>query len=198
MIMRRQKIDHILRAAASATGQKRFVLIGSSALIVQAKRIPAEMMITPEADIFAPDAEDVEYVSDLIDGSIGRNSAFHNTFGYYGDGVSPQTAILPLKWPDRAIEYSTAETGEATAIVVEAHDLALAKLCAWRDKDKAWLKAGVQARVFSLEVMASRLGEMPEHAPSATELLLRFEFLAQSASVPFDKSRFEARTQGQD
>lgn len=98
MIMRRNKIDHILRAAADVTGQRRFVLVGSSALIVQMGRLPAEMMMTPEADIFAPDPEDVEYVSDQIDGSIGRNSAFHQTFGYYGDGVSPETAILPNGW----------------------------------------------------------------------------------------------------
>jgi hypothetical protein len=163
------------------------VLVRSSALIVQIKRLPAEMMITPEADIFAPDAEDVEYVSDLIDGSIGRNSAFHQTFGYYGDGVSPDTAILPKGWQDRTIEYSTAETGEATAIVVEAHDVALAKLCAWREKDRAWLKAGVQTGVFSLETMASRLSEMPERAPSRADLLLRLRFLAQSAGISFEE-----------
>jgi hypothetical protein len=187
MIMRRQKIDHILRAAADATGEKRFVLVGSSALIVQVKHLPADMMVTPEADIFAPDAEDIEYVSDLIDGSIGRNSAFHQTFGYYGDGISPGTAILPGEWQDRTIEYATPETGEATAIVVERHDVALAKLCAWREKDRVWLKTGVQTGVLSLSVMTSRLPEMPERAPPRADMLLRLRFLAQSAGVSFEE-----------
>jgi len=93
-MLRRSDIDHILRAAASLSGYSRFVMVGTGAVIATAKQIPAVMM-TEEVDIYAEDAEDIALVSDLIDGSIGRYSLLHKTFGYYGDGVSPSTAVMP-------------------------------------------------------------------------------------------------------
>ncbi len=33
--------------------------------------------------------------ADLIDGSIGELSPFHETFGYYAHGLGPETAALP-------------------------------------------------------------------------------------------------------
>ena len=162
MIMRRKSIDHILRAAAEVTKNKRFVLIGSAALVARMKHVPLNMMYTPEIDIYAPDADDIELASELIDGSIGQGSQFHNQFGYYGDGVSPSTSKMPSDWSDRAIEYQGEECPGVIAVVPEENDLALAKLSAWRDKDRMWLVEGIKASVLSLPKMASRLDRMPE------------------------------------
>jgi len=41
---------------------------------------------------------------DVIDGSIGELSPFHDTFGYYAQGVEEGTAILPEGWKRRLIE----------------------------------------------------------------------------------------------
>ncbi len=85
-------------------------------------------------------------ISDLIDGSIGRNSQFHKTFGYYGDGVSPNSAIMPLDWRSRALEYVTPD-GLATAVCPSADDIAIAKLTAWREKDQAWLREALRSGI---------------------------------------------------
>jgi hypothetical protein len=34
-------------------------------------------------------------MADLIDGAIGEASMFHDTFGYYAQGVVETTAVLP-------------------------------------------------------------------------------------------------------
>jgi hypothetical protein len=168
--MRRDKVDHILRAAAEVSGQQRFVVVGAAALLVRVDRYPALLTMTTELDLFAPDADDVDAVSDLIDGSLGQASHFHRTYGYYADGVSATTAILPSDWQTRAIEYSSPMTAGAVAIVPDPNDLALAKLCAWREKDIQWLRAGVQAKIFSVDVMAARLDSMPPRAPDESTL----------------------------
>jgi hypothetical protein len=36
-MMRRDKVDHVLRAAGDVTGQSRFVLIGSAAIVALAR-----------------------------------------------------------------------------------------------------------------------------------------------------------------
>jgi hypothetical protein len=63
MIMRKKSIDHILRAAAAVTKQQKFVLVGSAAVIARAKNVPLGMMFTPEIDIYAPEADDIEFAS---------------------------------------------------------------------------------------------------------------------------------------
>ncbi len=162
MIMQREKVDHVLRAVASLTGHDVFVLIGSSALAARTKGpMPASMLGTPEVDIYAFGVSNVEELSDMIDGSLGQDSPFHMTFGFYADGVSPETAKMPSDWVSRARKYTSPACPGVTAIVPEENDLALAKLVAWREKDIEWLREGVTHGIFSLLEMEARFDRMP-------------------------------------
>lgn len=90
--MHRQQLEHIIRAAAGITGASEFVIVGSQAVLGQFPHAPDELLVSIEADVFSlRDPAD----SDLIDGSIGEGSPFHQTFGYYAHGVSVETAVLP-------------------------------------------------------------------------------------------------------
>jgi len=71
----------------------------------------------------------------LIDGSIGENSLFHQTHGYYGHGVSPETATLPDGWKERTIPLQIDTERGIVAHCLEKHDLAYSKLAAGREKD---------------------------------------------------------------
>ncbi len=183
-MMRRDRLDHILRAAAGVTGHTTFVLVGSSVVLVRCKNIPGDMLMTREADVYVPGAPDSEALSDAIDANIGQGSAFHNQYGYYADGVSPGTAIMPLDWEARTQSYQGSGCPGITAIVPDVDDVALAKVVAWRDKDKDWLTSGIRAQLFSLDRMAMRLDRMPEAAPSAAELVQRLRWLASACKVP--------------
>jgi len=172
-MLRRSEIDHILRAAASLTGYTRFVMIGTGAVIATARYVPVTMMQTGEIDIYAEEAADPVWISDLIDGSIGRDSQFHRTFGYYGDGVSPSTAIMPSDWRSRAVEYVTPD-GLATAVCPSADEIAIAKLCAWREKDQAWLREAFRSGVAKADRVAALLqAELTAEAPAPDELARR-------------------------
>ena len=107
-MLRKENIDHILRAAAAVTNQSSFVLIGTGAVIATARHVPASMMMTPEIDLYV-EGDDNETFSHLIDATIGQGSMFHRTFRYYGGGVGPRTAIMPGDWRSRAIVYTTAD-----------------------------------------------------------------------------------------
>lgn len=172
-MLRRSDIDHILRAAASLSGYSRFVMVGTGAVIATARHIPVVMMMTEEIDIYAEDASDIALVSDLIDGSIGRYSLFHKTFGYYGDGVSPSTAVMPLDWRSRAVEYVTPD-GLATAVCPSANDIAIAKLTAWREKDQAWLREALRSGIAKADRIAALLRTaLSPNAPAPDELARR-------------------------
>ena len=91
--------------AASVTNRNQFVMVATGAVIATAQHIPVSMMLTSEIDIYV-EGPDSEAISDQIDGAIGNGSMFHRTFRYYGDGVSPTTAIMPMDWKSRATTYT--------------------------------------------------------------------------------------------
>src|SRR5881296_4492829 len=100
--------EHSIRAAAAITGAQEFIIIGSQAVLGQFPDAPAELLVSIEADVFTlrnpADA-------DLIDGSIGEGSPFHQTFGYYAHGVAAETAVLPAGWQERLVPVRNPNTG---------------------------------------------------------------------------------------
>lgn len=163
-MMRREKVEHILRAAGAVTGKKEFVLIGSAAVVAWGANLPEVMAISRDVDLFAYDEPDQEAISAQLDGSLGQASPFDAEFGYYCDGVGAETAILPLDWQARAMRFANANTGGVTAIVPEPNDIAISKLCAWRPKDIAWLHAAASHRIIDLPTMRKRLANLPARA----------------------------------
>jgi hypothetical protein len=175
---RRADLDHILRAAKELTGQSRFVLIGSAALIARLRNVPLSMTMSREADLYADEAEDDESVATLIDGVLGEGSSFHEQFGYYADGVSAATAVMLADWRSRSTKYIGRQAAGVTAICPEPNDIALAKICAWREKDRTWLESGLRNGMLDLSKMRARLSKMPSHAPDRNELVRRLDALA--------------------
>ena len=62
---------------------------------------PAELTMSMEADIYPMNAEER---ADDIDGALGEGSHFHETYGYYAQGVDSTTACLPHGWKERLDE----------------------------------------------------------------------------------------------
>ncbi|MDQ3542413.1 MAG: hypothetical protein M3431_00905, partial [Actinomycetota bacterium] len=94
--MNREAFDHAIRAAGSVLGENEILVIGSQALHASvAGNLPPEAERSMEADVAAFDDPD-DRKADLIDGSIGEASMFHQSFGYYAQGVSQSTAVLPV------------------------------------------------------------------------------------------------------
>ena len=68
-------------------------MIGSQAILGQFPEAPEALLVSQEADIYAPARPDL---SDEIDGALGQDSLFDRAFRYYADGVEPAIATLPM------------------------------------------------------------------------------------------------------
>jgi len=173
-------IAHLLRAAAGVTGRTSFVMIGTGAVIAQSKTVPLDLMLTREIDVYPRNAPDAEDISDLIDGTIGEGSPFDVAFGYYAHGVGERTACLPNDWEARAIRVDLAGV---ECICPDKNDIALSKVCAWRDKDKAWLKAGLETSVLDIGTIEARSRSIANpNAPDPAELDRRIATLRDRSS----------------
>ncbi len=132
--MQRKELEHLIRAAAAITNQYEFVIIGSQSILGAQPYAPAALLQSMEADFYP--LNDPE-LADLIDGSIGELSPFHDRFGYYAQGVGPTTAILPKDWQSRLVKIQNENTDLKIGLCLDPTDLAASKLAAGRDKD--WL-----------------------------------------------------------
>lgn len=157
--MNRHQLEHILRAAGAITGHTEWVIVGSQAILGPVPNAPAELTVSEELDLYAPGDE---HASDLIDGSIGERSPFHEAFGYYAHGVGAETATLPPRWRARAVEIRSENTGGVAGICPHPSDLAVSKLAAWREKDREFVAALLRHAITNVHEIEERLSELDE------------------------------------
>ena len=157
--MKREQFEHTIRAAGAILGVDEVLVIGSQAIHASVDYEIPESQRSIETDISAlkdPDGSK----ADLIDGSIGEASAFQETFGYYAQGVTPQTAVLPTGWRKRLVRYKTPGTQGVTALCLELHDLWISKAIAGRPKDLEFCKALVKRDLVKTHTLQNRLKEV--------------------------------------
>jgi len=156
--LNRAQLEHIIRASAMISGDDDIVVIGSQAVLGQFPAPPAELCVSVEADVYPRNRPEM---ADLIDGSIGELSPFHTTFGYYAQGVAPETATLPADWEVRLVPVRNANTRGATGWCLEIHDLILSKYAAGREKDYAFIAAAIRNGLVNRDELERRLPTMP-------------------------------------
>lgn len=152
--MTRQQLEHLIRAAAVISDDNTIVVIGSQAVLGQFPDAPESMRVSTEADLFPLNHPER---ADVIEGSIGELSPFHETFGYYAQGVSEETAILPRGWKDRLVVVQNENTRGARGLCLEIHDLLVAKTLAGRDKDYVFLNEAARHGMADPEELLRRL-----------------------------------------
>lgn len=163
--MTREQLEHLLRAAADIADDDAIVVIGSQAILGQFPEAPASMRASVEADLFPLHHPER---SDVIEGSIGELSPFHQTFGYYAQGVTERTARLPQGWKERLILIQNENTRGVKGWCLEVHDLLVAKAIAGRDKDITFLSDAAEHKLASAEILLERLATV-ESEPAVLE-----------------------------
>lgn len=153
--MKRHELEHLIRASAAITGASEIVVIGSQAILAHRPDPPEELLKSVEADLFTFRSP---HDADLIDGSIGELSPFHNTYSYHAHGVSENTAVLPSGWRGRLVPLKSPATGGATGLCLEVHDLAVSKLVAGREKDLDYVRTLLRHGLATASVIRERLG----------------------------------------
>jgi len=130
--MKRSELEHLIRAAGRFAGERELVVIGSQAILGQFPDAPPALLRSMECDLYPKKRPEM---ADKVDGAIGEASKFHEQFGYYAQGVAPDTATLPGGWQRRLVRVENANTGGYAGLCLEVHDLAISKYVAGREKD---------------------------------------------------------------
>lgn len=107
-----------------------------------------------EADVYPKSKPEL---ADVVDGSIGEGSLFHERFGYYAQGVGPKTATLPKGWQRRLVSVLNANTNGIEGLCLEVHDLAISKYVAGREKDLMFTRELARCMLVSKAKLLARL-----------------------------------------
>lgn len=156
--MRREQLEHVLRAASQIAGDPDVLVIGSQSVLgaIPEERLPPAATASIEVDVaFFDDPDDRK--ADQVDGAIGELSAFHESFGYYAQGVSVSTAVLPAGWRDRLVLVDTSNTAPGRGYLLDPHDCVVSKLVAGREKDYVFASALIEHRLIDPAVLAERV-----------------------------------------
>ena len=106
-------------------------------------QLPADATMSIEIDILpiADDNAGTERLADLIEGVAGEFSPFEELHGFSIDGVDLTTSALPTGW------------------CLDKDDLCVAKLCAFREKDRNFVAALVRSALVDRATILSRSQE---------------------------------------
>jgi len=155
--MKKQELDHVLRAAGRITGEKQFIIIGSQSLHGKYPDLADDIVKSAEVDLLAANRPGrTEWLN-----SIGVYSRFHETFGYYADPVDEKSATLPKGWKGRLVNLPPGDTEGVKGLCLEPHDLAIAKYVAAREKDLVFTRELVERGILSEGRLLSLLEQTP-------------------------------------
>lgn len=176
--MRRNQLEHAIRAACQIIGRQDVIVVGSQSILgsYDESQLPEAATLSREVDILpiAEDNEETARLADVIEGVAGEFSPFEELHGFSIDGVDLETSVLPEGWRERLVEVQNANTaapgGEPvfTGWCLDKEDLCVAKLCAFREKDREFVGALIDAALVDQAVIAARLALLDvRHAKSA-------------------------------
>lgn len=156
--MTRDDLEHIIRASGDITNQYEFVIVGSQSMLGPVPNPEEVFTVSMEADIYPLNAPEL---SEQIEGAIGEGSLFHETNGYYAQGVGPETAILPKDWMQRVHRVQNGNTNDRVGFCLDVLDLFLAKAAAGREKDRAFCTALLEYGYVTPAQVLSLVPTMP-------------------------------------
>jgi hypothetical protein len=170
--MKRSDLEHLIRAAGKIAGDREMVVIGSQAVLGQFPDAPPALSRSMEAAMYPRGKPEL---ADRVDVAIGEGSRFHEQYGYYAQGVAPDTATLPRGWQRRLIRIENANTEGYAGMCLEVHDLAMSKYVAGREKDLEFTRELARHGMTTKRTLLSRLASTKLDAAPARAVRGRIE-----------------------
>ncbi len=174
--MTREQLEHTIRAASAIANDDELYIVGSQSILGKFPEAPAELRQSMEVDIAPKNKPETE---EMIEGAIGELSLFHDTFGYFVDGVTIDAIKLPQGWQDRLVSVINANTRGAKGLCLDPGDLAISKLWAAREKDIRFIEVMLREKMISFSALSLRIADSGFDVVSKTRL--------QALAVPLER-----------
>jgi hypothetical protein len=160
-------LDRAARAISDCFATDTVFIIGSQAILVIRPDAPAVLRASGEIDAYPGNylewegGDALRLASEEINGLFGSGSLFHQTHGFYIDGVDESTAKLPPGWRSRTNERTIKYNSKTIHIVAPClEDLIVSKLYRLDPKDKDFVRGCHQMEALDIALIERRLAEL--------------------------------------
>lgn len=179
--MKKQQVDHVLRAAGKIAGDDQFIIVGSQSLHGKYPDLPDELVMSMELDLYAK----TQRANTELLNAIGQDSDFHRSFGYYADPVDENTAVLPKGWQGRLVNLPAGDTEGVRGLCLDPHDLAISKYVARREKDIVFTQELARRGYLDQATLLARVPDTPVNDAIKARMLqdIAHDFLAPGADA---------------
>jgi hypothetical protein len=164
-----EELRRVVRALGFEFEADTVFVVGSQAILASMPDAPEVVRQSLEFDAFPGNARMWEIAqkelapgvrpiaSEHIHGLFGPNTPFHQTHGFYIDGVDETTAKLPNGWRQRAIEVREEVGGRTVVGVVPSpEDLVVSKIARLDTRDRVFVEAIHRKRPLNLKLVEAR------------------------------------------
>jgi hypothetical protein len=161
-----EDLERAVRAIATEFRTDTIFIIGSQSILLAWPDAPTVLRTSPEIDAFPENAtlweiqekdkhpNETPEASEHIDALFGSGSLFHQTHGFYIDGVDENTATLPAGWRTRAVvRRIEVDRRIVTAVAPSPEDLIVSKLARLDEKDRLFIEAYHSVRPLDPKVI---------------------------------------------
>lgn len=165
-------------------GRPEVIIVGSQSILgtYSEGELPALTTASMEIDVLpiADTNEETAGLADEIEGVAGEFSPCEDICGFSIDGVDLEPSALPAGWRDRLVKVQNANTaapsGEPvfTGWCLEKEDVCVAKLCAFREKDRDFVGALIRAELVGRPLNAERLSTVSERYGTVADQALEW------------------------
>ncbi len=190
--MNRKQLEHVLRAVKDVVEIREFIIVGSQSILGKYPNANPDLLQSMEIDIYPKDFG--AFPCD-IQGVFGEKSQFHDTHGFWVDGVDSDTSTLPIGWQNRLIKVQNENTDGAVGYCLNPNDLAIAKIVAGREKDLTFITVAIRDNLMNPRIIKARLYEVENLDKAVLNLALqRLEFITTSLKMPNQNQSDEPST----
>ncbi len=151
-------MNDAIRAACDVANDSELLIFGSQSILGEHPNAPPDLRASVEVDVQPKNRPEAV---DVIDGALGELSPFHETHGFYVQGVSIEVAQLPEGWEGRTHQIKNDNTRGNIGYCLEAHDLAASKLAAYRDKDRDFVRVLLVEQMIDPGIFLHRIELLP-------------------------------------
>ena len=169
--MNRAQLEHAIRASGAICGDTELYVVGSQSILGPYPDAHPDLLRSMEVDIAPKNLPELE---ELIEGSIGELSMFHETFGFFVDGVEIEGIVLPEGWQERLVAVMNDNTNGICGLCLDPVDLAVSKLAAARAKDLEFVDVLVREELVSAADVVARARTVTSLAEDPLRRLVAF------------------------
>lgn len=134
--MNQEELAHAIRAACELTHDSEMIVVGSQSIHGSFADTTPLLRLSNEVGLMPMH----QRANAQRLNTLGEMSPFHRAFGFYIDVVDPSEITLPEGWEQRLCPFYPADANGNTGWCLDPVDLACAKLAAFRDKDRAFVR----------------------------------------------------------